>query len=68
MPDTTKPGDDLRALITNPLLKIAMDRVFEERRARLNAAIQKLDDELGDCDPAIVEAVERFVVAMWEEF
>ena len=65
---TTKPGDDLKALITNPILRQAMDKAFEERRARLNVAVQALDDELGDCDPAIVSAFERFVQAMWSEF
>lgn len=65
---TTKSSDDLKALITNPLMRQAMDKALEDRRARLNVAIQALDDELGDCDPAIVAALERFVQAMWSEF
>ena len=58
----------LIALTGNPTLVTAMDQVFETRRANLNAAIQTLDDELGDCDPQVVEAVERFMLAMWKEF
>lgn len=60
--------EQLASMVSNKTLLAAMDRAFEERRERLNAAIQDLDDALGDCEPHLVEAVETFVQAMWKEF
>ena len=58
----------LSALVKNPMLIEAMDKVFTERKERLNEAVQELDNALGDCDPAVLEAVEAFIQKMWKEF
>lgn len=46
-------------------LKSAFDKVDEERRITLNAAIDRLDEELGDQPQAVTDAVERFIQTMW---
>lgn len=64
----TDAKSQLAAMVSNPMLIEAMDRAFEERRERLNEAVQTLDNDLGECGPQVVAAVERFVQAMWKEF
>lgn len=60
--------DQLAALVSNATLMQAMDIAFEERRARLNAAIQQMDDDLGEVDQRVTDTIENFIQAMWREF
>lgn len=48
-------------------LKQAFDAADDARNAKLNAAIDILDAEMGD-DPQTVEAVRKFIDAMWAAF
>lgn len=60
--------DQLAALVSNKTLIEAMDIAFEERRARLNTAIQQMDDDLGEVDTRVTDIIETFIKAMWREF
>lgn len=55
-------------LTGNAILADAIQNAMEDRRARLNELVQALDQELGNADPRVIAAVDRFINGMWEQF
>lgn len=42
--------------------------VFASQRGLLNAAIDRLDEECGDLEPRVRDAIDRFINSVWEVF
>jgi hypothetical protein len=51
-----------------PMFVNALDQVFDQKRAVLNAAIDTLDEECGELEPHVRDAVAKFIDTMWGVF
>jgi hypothetical protein len=48
-----------------PAFVNALDAVFKAKRDSLHEAIDRLDDECGELQPHVREAIGRFIDAVW---
>lgn len=42
--------------------------VFASQRDLINDAIERLDEECGDLEPHVRDAIDRFINSVWEVF